>query len=249
MMPLIVSAGPQMGFESSSSSESSCRASFATLGDSHFSRTMVVVTCGGGGWGSFCVILLTTSLLLLFIFNDFRGGIGGASSCVPAMATTDVLFDEMTMVLFDICSTSIDGVLLLDVDEHVEDEDDGAEVDGIVVCVALTTIVFGAFPLIKFTFTTFTTVVLTVDGVVIIGFKQDDDDDGTCGTSVVLVIDDNDEVVGIDGTFLNNLGDVWGLWTIFSPLVSVKLLLSAWIDDSSKLNSLSCIELICKMND
>lgn len=145
---------------------------------------------------------------MLFIFNDFRGGIGGASSCVPAMATTDVLFDEMTMVLFDICSTSIDGVLLLDVDEHVEDEDDGAEVDGIVVCVALTTIVFGAFPLIKFTFTTFTTVVLTVDGVVIIGFKQDDDDDGTCGTSVVLVIDDNDEVVGIVGTFLNNLGDV-----------------------------------------
>lgn len=212
MMPLIVSAGPQMGFESesSSSSDSSCRASFAALGDSLFSRTMVV-TCGGGGWGSFCVILLTTSLLLLFTFIDFRGGIGGASSCasscVPMATIVDVLFDEMTMVLFDICSTSIDGVLLLDVEEQVEDEDDGAEVDGIVVCVALTTIVFGAFPLIKFTLTTFTTVVLT-DVVVTVGLDKDDDDDGTCETSVLLVIADNADVVGIVGTFLNNLGDV-----------------------------------------
>lgn len=125
------------------------------------------------------------------------------------MATIDVLFDEMTMVLFDICSTSIDGVLLLDVDEHVEDEDDGAEVDGIIVCVALTTIVFGAFPLIKFTLTTFTTVVFT-EVVVIIGFDEDDeeDDDGICETSVLLVIDDNDDVVGIVGTFLKSLGDV-----------------------------------------
>lgn len=115
----------------------------------------------------------------------------------------------MTMVLFDICSTSIDGVLLLDVDEHVEDEDDGAEVDGIVVCVALTTIVFGAFPLIKFTLTTFTTVVFT-EVVVIIGFDEEDeeDDDGICETSVLFVIDDNDDVVGIVGTFLKSLGDV-----------------------------------------
>lgn len=35
-----------------------------------------------------------------------------------------------------------------------------------------------------------------------------------------------------------SFGDVCGLW-IFSPLVSVKLLLSFWSDDSSRLNSLS----------
>lgn len=38
--------------------------------------------------------------------------------------------------------------------------------------------------------------------------------------------------------FRSSNGDVWGLCT-FSPRVSVKLLLNAWIDDSAKLKSLS----------
>lgn len=40
------------------------------------------------------------------------------------------------------------------------------------------------------------------------------------------------------GVFRRSFGEVWGLW-IFSPRVSVKLLLSAWIDDSARLKSLS----------
>jgi hypothetical protein len=57
--------------------------------------------------------------------------------------------------------------------------------------VALTTIVFGAFPLITFTLTTFTTVV--------------DDDDGICEISMLLF------VVMAVGTFLVGFGEVCGL--------------------------------------
>lgn len=109
----------------------------------------------------------------------------------------------------------MDGVLLLDVDEHVDeeddevliDDDDGADVEGIVEWVALTTIVFGAFPFITFTFTTLTTVVLLTgaDDVVIIDFEAIDE----VGISVHFV--NEDDVVGIAGTFLSNLGEVCGL--------------------------------------
>lgn len=48
---------------------------------------------------------------------------------------------------------------------------------------------------------------------------------------------------------LSSFGDVWGLWT-FSPRVSVKLLLNAWIDDSARLKSKSCNdETFIRMND
>lgn len=265
MIPLIVSAGPQIGFESSSSSSefSICWTILAIFGGSLFSTRTVVVNCVvdwimGGGIGWF--FLLTTSLLLL-ILKDFRGGIGGASSCAIAIILALLTLPTIAVLtkgLFDICSTSIDAVLLLVVDEHVDEDkededevfkDDCADVDG-VVCAAFTTIVFGTFPFITLTFTTLTTVVLLIAPVVMIGFDTTVDVDGIWDISILLVnavtVDDDvtsDVVVvvddGIVGTFLKNFGDVWGLWMTFSLRVSVKLLLSACIDDSSKLNSVS----------
>jgi hypothetical protein len=111
----------------------------------------------------------------------------------------------------------MDGALLLEVDEHVEDDEDEVFVDDVgmlvvvimeedeeasvdvdgVVWVALTTIVFGAFPLITFTFTTFTTVV--------------DEEDGICEISMLLLVVMAVELVmveGIDGTFLVGFGEV-----------------------------------------
>lgn len=131
-----------------------------------------------------------------------------------------MLFVLEILLLVNCSTTSMDGALLLEVDEHVEDDEDevlvqvgmllvvvvvkmaaeddeeaSADVEG-VVWVALTTIVFGAFPLITFTFTTFTTVV--------------DDDDGICEISMLLlvVMAALAALVGIDGTFLVGFGEV-----------------------------------------
>lgn len=48
----------------------------------------------------------------------------------------------------------------------------------------------------------------------------------------------DEEDVNGTGVFRTSFGDVCGL-CIFSPRVNVKLLLSAWMDDSAKLKSLS----------
>lgn len=164
------------------------------------------------------IAVMATSFEMLFKLNDLRGGIGGASS-KELLAITFVL---AMALLFDICSTSINGPLQLDVvavavsedvlddEELIEDDEDIAEG---VECEALTTIVFGAFPFITFTLTTFTTVVL---------FKEVDGSGGGCCfeateserisfccSDVLLIMFDGVVVADVVGTiFLANLGEV-----------------------------------------
>lgn len=214
-----------MGFESSSESESSCcanSASFIVDFSSLFSIfCRIWGFCGGGPCAT-----------LLFKLNDLRGGIGGASSKVFLAIMLEY---AMALLLFDICSTSInEGTLqlegaaavavsedVLDDEELIEDDEDITEG---VECVALTTIVFGAFPFITFTLTKFTTVVLLFNGD-----DDDDDDDGRkgggccletigtveskrisfCCTDVVLLVWFDELVVDVVGmTFFVNLGEV-----------------------------------------
>lgn len=153
--------------------------------------------------------------MLAFKLNDLRGGIGGASSEFEDLATMLVLGMAL---LFDICSTSINGTLLLDVavmvvsEDVLEDEelidDDEDMADG-VECVALTTIVFGAFPFITFTLTTFTTVVLLNDDG---GFEATDDVSERisfgCSATLLIIFDEVVDVVGIICAFLVILGEV-----------------------------------------
>lgn len=162
---------------------------------------------------------LATSLATLFKLNDLRGGIGGASS--KELLATLVLGMAL---LFDI-STSINGTLLLDdavaVSEDVLDdeeliEDDEDIADG-VECVALTTIVFGAFPFITFTLTTFTTVVLLfkdVDGCIGGCFETteqvESEINSFCCSDVLLLIMFDELVVDVVGmiNFRVSFGEV-----------------------------------------
>lgn len=74
----------------------------------------------------------------------------------------------------------------------------------------------------------------------------DDDDDTIGGGFAAFPLwletagfdDDPPASFSCVGAFLNNFGEVCGLWA-FSPRVNVKLLLKAWMDDSARLKSLS----------
>lgn len=206
IIPLIVSAGPHIGLESSSESVSSCCASSASLigFSSTFSKLCV----------SFCGRLTAAAeaSLALFKLSDLRGGIGGASS--NKLLTTMLVVFAVTL-LFDIGSISVTLLLgvavvvnedVLDDDELMEDDEDNA--DG-VECVALTTIVFGAFPFKTFTLTTFTTVVLFNDGAL----EATDVDVSArisfcCSAVLLITLDEVVDVVGMIGAFLVSLGEV-----------------------------------------
>jgi hypothetical protein len=168
-------------------------------------------------WGGrLTIAVMATSFEMLFKLNDLRGGIGGASS-KELLAITLVL---AMALLFDICSTSINGPLQLDVmavavsedvlddEELIEDDEDSAKG---VECVALTTIVFGAFPFITFTLTTFTTVVLfkEVDGTGCCFEATESERISFCCSAVLLIMFDGVVVADVVGMiFLANLGEV-----------------------------------------
>lgn len=167
----------------------------------------------------------TSLATLLFKLNDLRGGIGGASS-EEVLAITLVL---AMALLFDICSTSINGTLQqLDVavavsedvleDEELMEDDEDSGADNGVECVALTTIVFGAFPFRTFTLTTFTTLVLIKDeegsgGGGCCCFEATEEVESErisfCCSDVLLIMFDELAVVDAVGmTFLVNFGEV-----------------------------------------